>query len=109
MQRIYSHVNPALVHHAANVLENSGIESLVQGEYAGGGYVGVPHMGWTELWITDENRLQEAVALLAENVDDEEIDEAEPWTCQTCGEELSASFAVCWNCGGNRPETEDTA
>ncbi len=109
MQRIYSHVNPAMVHHVKNVLDNHGIESEVRGEHLVGAIGGIaPIDAWVELWLVDESRLQEAERIVEDLLVDTDVEatgeESEPWTCPNCGEEVDAQFAVCWNCGSEGPE-----
>ena len=106
MQKIYSHMNMAMVHLVKNELEGRGIETTVRGEHlaqvAGGGAAAE---AWHELWIVDDARLVEAAGVVQEIIDQDDADavDEEPWTCPHCGEEVEGTFAVCWNCGQARP------
>ena len=105
MKRIYSHPDLGMVHLVKNELENHGIEAIVQGEHAAavlGGGAGID--AWNELWVVDEARVKEAAEIVRRIIDEEPETDAEPWTCPNCGEDVEATFAVCWNCGTERPE-----
>jgi len=107
MQKIYSHMNVAMVQLVKNELENRGIETIIQGEHLvaiiGGG---APADAWYELWLVDDARLPEAARVVQDIIDEagEERAGEESWICAECGEEVDAEFAVCWNCGQERPE-----
>lgn len=104
MQRIYSHPNAAMVHHAKNVLENHGIAAVVQGEHLAAAAGGVaPVDAWIELWVTDDDRAREAAQIIREATDESAVESAPPWTCASCGEEIEGQFSACWNCGAPRP------
>ena len=105
MKRIYSHPDVGIVQLVKNELENRGIEAIIQGEHAAavmGGGAGID--AWNELWVVDESRVGEAAGVVQRVIDESAKIEGEPWTCPKCGEEVEASFAMCWNCGEERPE-----
>lgn len=105
MRRIYSHPNLAMVQLAKNELDNRGIHSVIQGEHLAtviGGGAGFD--AWVELWVNDDDRVEEAVSVIQESVESEGAEEGRPWTCSSCGETIEAQFDLCWNCGANRPE-----
>jgi hypothetical protein len=107
MQKIYSHLNTAMVHLVKNELDNRGIESVIQGEHlvavAGGG---ASADAWYELWLVDDARLPEAARVVQEFIEHAESEPlgTGPWTCPHCGEEVDAEFAACWNCSRERPD-----
>lgn len=106
MQKIYSHPDLAIVHLIKNELENRGIEAVIRGEHAAavlGGGSGIEASN--ELWIVDEDRIQEAAQVIQNEIEHSPTEEGEPWTCPRCGEELEPQFAVCWKCGQERPGT----
>jgi hypothetical protein len=105
MRKVYSHFNPAMVQLVRNELEQRGIESVIQGEHLAtvvGGAAGATDV-WSELWVVDEERLGEAVEVVSEIIEGDPGDDAEPWTCPSCSEEVDGLFAVCWNCGHKHP------
>ena len=99
MQRIYSHIDGAMVHLAQNELERSGIPSVVRGQHLAnivGGGAGID--AWTELWLLDGDRLAEAEGIISRLIDEQSAPEAQPWICPSCGETVDGEFALCWNC-----------
>lgn len=104
MHRIYSNPDLAIVHLARHELQKRGIDSIVRGDNLQS--VGVPSE-WPELWLVDAGKIEEAAEIIQNVVDsyEEEEEESAPWTCPTCGEEVEPQFAVCWNCGTQKPES----
>jgi hypothetical protein len=99
MKLIYTHPNRLIVENIKNLLENDGIEVILQNQYAGGG-VGelAPIDAWPELWLAKESDLERAMALM-ESVKNTET---EKWVCKNCGEENGGSFEMCWACAKDR-------
>lgn len=95
--RVFSHENLAIVHAAKNQLEAEGIDCLVKNEFhGGGGHVGL-NIVPIELWVLQNEDIEKAAALLANNSDSTAGD-APAWPCDECGEENEGSFVVCWKC-----------
>ena len=107
MRKIYSHPDMAIVQLVKNELENRGIKSVIRGEHlaavAGGG---ASMDAWFELWVMEDERLQETARVVQEFIEHDDVEGAEPWRCPDCGEKIEPQFAVCWNCGRARPEEE---
>jgi hypothetical protein len=107
MTRIYSHQDIGMVQLAKNELDAAGIDSDIRGEHlsaiAGGG---AELTAWVQLWTVEEERLEEAMAIIAEFIAASlaEGDSGESWTCPDCAETVDAPLAVCWNCGREQPE-----
>lgn len=101
MKLLYTHPNRILVENARNLLENAGIATRLENEFAGGA-IGelAPINAWVELWIVrerDEQRAKEILAKLSRET------EGPGWTCPQCGENNDASFELCWRCQTERP------
>ena len=105
MKKVFSHENRMIVYNLRNLLAESGIETQVRNEFAGGG-VGdlAPFETWPELWIEDDARFAEAEAIVAEVLRPGERDD---WWCRACGESNPAAFDVCWQCGRAAEEGEN--
>ena len=103
---VYSSPNLAIVGHVKNVLEMNGIRCEVRGQYLGAAAGEMPPIEcWSELWVRDESRADEARKIIEEALGDDE--ESQPgWDCPGCGEAIEGQFAVCWNCGASHPQTE---
>lgn len=104
MTRIYSHPDPAITHLVRNALEQIGVPAVVQGERPGAAMGEIPPMAaWSEVWVSDDARLDDARAVVAE-ITAEPAPHAEPWECPACGEWVEGQFAACWSCGAAAPE-----
>ena len=103
-----------------NLLEASGIPTFLKNENAAGmtgAELGALVFAWPEVWIKDDNDLQKAVECIKqsafdflkrnETVEDELDDNDSVWSCPDCKEEVPSSFDVCWNCGGDEPESPE--
>ncbi len=108
MREVYwarSSVDAAL---AKGLLESSGIEAFVVGGVLEGVAGEIP-MGETtpRVWVAtaDAERANELLDewVAARNSEKHVI--RAPWTCSSCGEKVTASFDICWNCQAERPAT----
>ncbi len=107
MKRVFSSLNVAMVKHLKNVLENNGIECVVKGEFLSGAMGEIPLTeAWSELWVVDDARNDEATKLLRDGIPDEAM--RDPWSCR-CGEESGGQFTECWSCGTRRPDLDQGA
>jgi hypothetical protein len=57
----------------------------------------------TEVWVFDDTRLDEVRALLQARPPLRAVDQPAHWVCPDCQEAVETQFAVCWNCGAQRP------
>ena len=96
MRKVYTHENVAILYTAKNLLELNGIDSFLKNEfYASGGHsglLGIP----PELWVRDDQKADQAIAILKDELDDTNSNPA--WVCNKCQEENEAAFEVCWQC-----------
>ncbi len=106
--KVYSSPNLAMVGHLKNVLETQGIPCNIRGEFGGAAAGMLPPIEcWPELWIVDESQAEHARQIITEALGPTEHDPGH-WKCANCDEDLEGQFTVCWNCGTNRPDNEDT-
>lgn len=97
MMRIWRTHNVVEAIHLRNVLESAGIGSLLRNENLSRLAGEVPlDQTWPEIWIVDESRSMEALALLQEV---QRPSNRHHWTCGKCGEWLEGQFTSCWSCG----------
>ncbi|MGV8073929.1 MAG: DUF2007 domain-containing protein [Syntrophobacteraceae bacterium] len=102
MQKVYSSPDRATVYRIKSTLEDNGIEITVLGEDRGVAVGGIaPLDAWLELWLFDEERLEEARQIVEDVLKDIQIPQ-EKWKCPNCGEELEGQFSQCWKCGTER-------
>jgi hypothetical protein len=52
--------------------------------------------------LVPESQLARAKELLKSVIGEAEVSTSTPWICAVCGEEVEASFDICWSCGGER-------
>ena len=101
MTRVYSNPDPAITHLVHGALSDAGIDALVKGERPGAAMGEIPPIAaWSEVWVADPDRLDEARALVAKVMAEPETS-GEPQTCSACGETSEAQFASCWSCGAD--------
>ena len=101
MKRLIPAPNLVLATLWADQLCAAGIEANVQRAWAGSiaGEI-PPDQALPEVWVLDESRHAEALALLDELRNPPWVH----WVCRQCLEHVDGPFEVCWNCGARRPE-----
>ncbi len=82
------------------MLEHAGFEVSVQRAYAGSiaGEI-PPDQALPEVWIHDDERVDEARALLAQL----QRPAWRHWVCRNCHERIEGPFEQCWQCGAAMP------
>jgi hypothetical protein len=100
MRRLITAPNLALATLWADMLSHAGIAATVQRAYAGS-IAGElpPDQTLPEVWIDDDERLDEARVLLAQL----RRPAWRQWRCPSCGESIDGPFEQCWNCGAAMP------
>ena len=99
MTRVYSNPDPAITHLVQGALVDAGISAMVKGERPGAAMGEIPPIAaWSEVWVADGDRLEDARAIVAEVMAEPEAG-GEPQTCPACGETSEPQFASCWSCG----------
>ena len=103
MTRVYSNPDPAVAHLVRNAIDQIGIPAVVKGD----GTVTLTEIptvaAWAEVWVSAGDRLEEVEALVREVTDAPAS--TTPWTCPSCGETVEGTFATCWSCGTDAPDT----
>ena len=101
MRRLTTAPNLAIATLWADLLTQSGVEAQVQRAWAGSIAGEIPvDQALPEVWVLDDDRLEEARALLQAQ---RELP-AQHWRCPACGEQVDGPFGQCWNCGALRPQ-----
>lgn len=106
MTTVFTAQDSTRVGYAKSILEAAGIVCFIQNEHTQ--TLGVSLLGYSHtpildpaLCVVDENRVEEAKALLQEHfgaaVGNDE------WLCPACKESNPASFDLCWNCQTAKP------
>lgn len=103
MKKVYSSENAPLVGYLKSILDSCNIHCLIKNEHLGGGAGQLPPIEcWPELWITEDADFQYAERIITSTLAEPET-QTNGWSCLGCGEFIEGQFAVCWQCGENRP------
>lgn len=106
MKMLCSHIDYARIGHFQSVLEAHGFEVFVKNLGASIGMGEIPYTEvWPELWLYDDSRYDEAVALIADL--QKPRADAAPWACPSCGTRVEDGFEECWNCGSAKPRADN--
>jgi hypothetical protein len=101
MRRLITAPNLALATLWADMLSHAGIAATVQRAFAGS-IAGElpPDQALPEVWVTDDDQLEQARVLLAQLRQPPQ----RHWHCPGCGETIDGPFEQCWNCGAAMPQ-----
>jgi hypothetical protein len=112
MTEVSVHRDPAIIGLHQSILESAGIACFIRNENTsaslGAGFLGLvqSHLFDPVLCIVDDERYEEAVALLRSVVVAPTADKAD-WNCPYCGETVPGHFESCWNCSEDSPNAEN--
>jgi hypothetical protein len=100
MRRLVTAPNLAIAVLWADMLRQGGVATSVQRAYTSSiaGEI-PPDQALPEVWIEDDDRLEEARALLHEL----RHPRVRHWVCRGCQERIDGPFEQCWNCGCAMP------
>jgi hypothetical protein len=101
MKRVFASQDDLLLGHLKNVLENHGIECVIQGEFLAAAAGAVPPIECAPELVVEEQNYDEARAVLDRILSPEGF-EPPSWRCPRCGEEIEGQFTECWGCGQAR-------
>ena len=92
MKKIFASNDISMVGLYKSILEANGIVCIVKNYFLTSGIGDLPANECVpELWIMEDNKLEEAKALLT-------TEKNTAWKC-ACGEDIAGQFAQCWKCG----------
>ena len=102
MKKVYGSHDPIQIAQLRSLLEANHIECITRNDFLMGGAGELPVMEtWPELWVLDNARYAQALALI--EAYQQESPAGAPWTCAKCSEAIDAQFSQCWRCGHERP------
>ncbi len=101
MKRLVQAPNVALATLWADLLQQAGVDALVQRAYTSSiaGEI-PPDQALPEVWVMDDSQLEHA----RQTLDQLRHLPWQHWACHGCGEVVDGPFEQCWNCGALRPE-----
>ena len=106
MKKVYVAHDPIDAVMTRDILMNSGIEAIVQGETLFGLRGAIPMSSSTlpTVWVVDDADFYEAEKVLdgyfgGRNGKTSKI---KTWICRKCGEDVQNTMDSCWNCGNEK-------
>lgn len=103
MQQLYQARDRLEAQQLIDLLSEAQIEAVVLGELLAGAAGELSALNFPTVWVVDNGQMVRARGVLASFLARQtESVEGQPWHCATCGVEVDAEFALCWNCGGGR-------
>lgn len=102
MKKVYSAENLVMAAHVQALLQQAGIECVIQKQNLAGAAGELPPFEcWPEVWIYDDGDSDKAAAVIHQALAGATA--AAPWRC-VCGEHIEGQFSQCWRCGAERPD-----
>jgi hypothetical protein len=103
MKQVHIAKHAPEAHIVKGVLESSGIEAVVRGEFLTSGWGELP-VDVCSVWIADEAQYDRAQTVLRSFLSGDLARElrSQHWRCASCGEQLEGQFTSCWKCGAAR-------
>lgn len=105
MKELYTNMDSSRIGLYKSILDEAGIASYIQNENTAQLVNMISPIFQPTLCIVDDDRYDEAVALL-KPLNYKETSELPDWTCAQCSESNPGSFEVCWNCENERQHAE---
>lgn len=107
MRQVFEHPNFHQVGHFQSILESHSIPSVIRNENTSSIVGEIPFVSaYPELWVTNDEDFERAIALLREYRDSAPPEVAgADWICPQCGEEVPGNFSSCWKCDRLREQT----
>ena len=111
MQHVYTARDSMDAHFMKGLLEQEGINAVVQGEALQETWGDLPLTSESlpSVWVPDQD-VDKALPIIDEYKRRDEADAAtgEPparptWACPNCGQRVEEQFTQCWHCGHSRP------
>ncbi len=102
MRDVFTSPESARVGLYCTILKDAGFNVFVRNDNVSSAEVVAP-LFYPAVCIMDDDRYDEAVALLAKHLNAPVVFSAD-WTCPQCKEVVPGSFDSCWNCETMKPE-----
>lgn len=101
-REVYIAADPVNAEIAKDMLASHGIDAHVRRQHLWGGAGQLPANVYPGVWV-DDDADYDAARRLVDQLERGPIDNAEPWQCPGCGEQLDGQFTRCWSCQTERP------
>ena len=111
MQEVYTARDVVDARLMKELLESRGVRAVARGEPLSILGINIPLGRVFPSVLVDETdfaRARQIVDDFLQSLEQEQgKDDAEPWTCPQCGENLEGQFRECWSCGAGRDSKSD--
>ncbi len=111
MQEVYTARDVVDARLMKELLESRGVRAVARGEPLSILGINIPLGRVFPSVLVDETdfaRARQIVDEFIQSLEQEQgKDDAEPWTCPQCGENLEGQFRECWSCGAGRDVNSD--
>jgi hypothetical protein len=117
MKHVYTGRDEMDAHFVKGLLEQEGIEAIVQGEALESAFstLVLSEKSLPSVWVPDGEEVKAAAIVAkykqvdAANANDTgDVNEDAPrptWKCANCGQAVEEQFTECWKCGHARPDS----
>ena len=104
MKKVYATPFAPTAHIASELLEDNGIEAVIQDESLPILAGAVPWQDtWPSVWVKDADEAAAFELLKDFGKETTSKEEGEDRTCPVCGEKINAQFGSCWKCAAAEP------
>ena len=107
MKKAYIAKNPNEAHFLVGLLEERGIQAVVQGEHLLSLHGEIPCTTYPEVWVVRHEELERARSVIQNEYERKKGGQnlKPAWICPKCSETIEGQFTECWNCLTSRPES----
>mgnify|MGYP000662234543 CR=1 FL=1 len=97
-QAVFSAPDLFTVTHAANILGNHDIETVIENNFLSGAMGEIPVFEcWPKLFVVDDMLYDKALKIVTTELINKEA--VANWVCLSCQESNEGAFELCWSCG----------
>ena len=103
MRKVYQAADRIEAQLLMDCLADHQIPTHLHGDYLSGGAGELSALQFPTVWVTNNEDAGRVRSLLAACL---QAKCGTAWQCHDCGEQLEASFDICWQCGTSRINTK---
>lgn len=104
MQKFYEASDALQAEMLCDHLASHHIQAVVLGGYLSGAAGELSALNFPVVWLVEDADLPRAQQLL--NIFLTPLPPSGDWQCPRCGSTVEGTFALCWQCGAQRPDED---
>lgn len=104
MKKLYTHASVIPLQLLKSMLEEKGIETLLEGEFPPAAGSITPIVSWPVLYVVREEDETLAEKILQDYLTHTNANHEYSWACAECYADVAAELDFCWNCGAAYPD-----